>query len=73
MHDALKPSSVVWLRKLCRAALLLASMWLMAWQFLTFKELVQRHTAQAQAVSASAGWLGQPVGTMPQPQDSGTP
>lgn len=40
-----------------------AAIGLLAWAFMDF---VQHHTRQAERVSRSAGWLGQPVGTMPQ-------
>jgi hypothetical protein len=39
---------------------------LLVWQFITFMDVVQMHTARAQNVSRSASWSNQPVGTMPQ-------
>lgn len=47
--------------------IVLAGMVLVICQLLTFKAVVQRHTLQAQQLSRSVGWFGQPVGTMPQP------
>ena len=37
------------------------------WQFFTFLDVVEVHTAQAHKVSQSAGWAGKAVGVMPQP------
>jgi cytoskeletal protein RodZ len=39
---------------------------LVIWQFFTFMDVVQAHTAQAHSVSRSASWAGHPVGTTPQ-------
>ena len=39
---------------------------LVVWQFFTFMDVVQMHTAQAENISRSASWSGQPVGTTPQ-------
>lgn len=50
-----------------RWALIATGACLAVWQFFTFIEVVQRHTVQAQKISRSASWAGQPVGTMPQP------
>ena len=55
-----------------KALLLVAGGMLIAWQFLTFKQLLEAHTLKAQQTSRSASWAGQPVGTMvqvPPPSD----
>lgn len=44
----------------------LAGLALLAWQLVTLLEVLQAHTAHAQTISRSAGWSGQPVGTMAQ-------
>lgn len=49
-----------------RWVLVLCGIALAVWQFFTFMDVVQLHTAQAQSVSRSASWAGQPVGTTPQ-------
>ncbi len=41
---------------------------LVVWQFFTFLDIVEVHTAHAQKISQSASWAGQPVGVMPQVQ-----
>lgn len=53
-------------RPMLRWGLIVLGVLLAVWQFLTFKALVQRHTAQAQQLSQTVGWFGRPVGTMPQ-------
>ena len=49
-----------------RSLLLVIGLALLAWQIVTFLDVVQAHTAQAHTVSQSASWAGKPVGTMPQ-------
>lgn len=66
-HSTLAPS--LW-PKFLRALCMMLGVGLIVWQFLTFKDVVQGHTAQAQHTSRSAGWAGQPVGTTPQ-RDAG--
>lgn len=57
-------------RRLLYWSLILMGLALAVWQFFTFMALVEGHTAHAQNVSRYAGWSGQPVGTMPQPQSN---
>ncbi|WP_192405503.1 hypothetical protein [Comamonas sp. CMM02] len=51
---------------LLRGCLFFGAAVLLVWQFITFMDVVQMHTARAQNVSRSASWSNQPVGTMPQ-------
>lgn len=60
--DASTPKRALWVKIL----LLALGMILIVWQFLTFKHLLEAHTLKAQQTSRSAGWSGQPVGTMAQ-------
>lgn len=59
-------------RQVLYLCLICAGVMLVVWQFFTFMDLVQSHTAQARKVSRSASWAGHPVGTMPQAEDSST-
>jgi protein-S-isoprenylcysteine O-methyltransferase Ste14 len=69
-NSAITPS--LW-PKFLYALCLLLGIGLIVWQFFTFKEVVQGHTAKAQRTSRSAGWSGQPVGTTPQRDASDNP
>ncbi len=57
-------------RHLLYCCLIVAGMLLVAWQFFTFMDVLQAHTAKAQHISRSASWSGHPVGTMPQAEDA---
>lgn len=55
-------------RPLFYGAAVLLGLLVAVWQFFTFVEVVQVHTAQAHKISQSAGWAGKAVGVMPQPE-----
>lgn len=55
-------------RQLFYGTAVLLGLLVAVWQFFTFVEVVQVHTAQAQKISQSAGWAGKAVGVMPQPE-----
>ena len=55
-------------RQLFYGAVVLLGLLVAVWQFFTFVEVVQVHTAQAHKISQSAGWAGKAVGVMPQPE-----
>lgn len=54
-------------RWVIRGLCFLAGVTLLSWQFFTFWDVLQVHTAKAQKTSQSASWSGKPVGTMAQP------
>jgi len=55
-------------KPLLRWGLAVLGLGLVVWQFFTFLDIVEVHTAHAQKISQSASWAGQPVGVMPQVQ-----